>query len=98
MFKFNRLFNSFISRGVDYNFRNDNGFTALHYAVLKNNYEAVINLIHLKNIQLNVIFDFKLSIYGVYVGKAQAKCIDGIDKAKPVMSHTTQKIKSNEPL
>jgi hypothetical protein len=42
-------------------------------------------------------FDFKLSVYGVYVGKAQAKCIKGIDKAKPVMSHTTQKIKSNEP-
>jgi hypothetical protein len=41
-------------------------------------------------------FDFKLSVYGVYVGKAQAKCINGIDKTKAVMSHTTQKIRSNE--
>ena len=62
MFKFKHLFNSFVSRRVDYNFRNNNGFTALHYVVFKNNYEAVINLIHLKNIELNVIFDFKFSV------------------------------------
>lgn len=41
-------------------------------------------------------FDFRLSVYGVYVGKASAKCIAGIDKNKPVPSRTTQKIKSNE--
>jgi hypothetical protein len=41
-------------------------------------------------------FDFNLSVYGVYVGRARAKCIMGIDKNKPVMSHTTQKTKSNE--
>jgi len=41
-------------------------------------------------------FDFKISVYGVYVGKGKAKCILGIDKNTPVESHTTQKIKSEE--
>lgn len=38
-------------------------------------------------------FDFKLSVYGVYVGKAKAKCIIGIDKNTPVQSPIIQKIK-----
>ena len=41
-------------------------------------------------------FDFKLSVYGVYVGKSKAKCILGIDKNTIVQSHTTQKTKSEE--
>lgn len=41
-------------------------------------------------------FDFKLTVYGVYVGKAKAKCILGIDKNTAIMSHITQKIKSEE--
>lgn len=41
-------------------------------------------------------FDFKLSIYGVYVGKDKAKCILGVDKNTILQSHTTQKIKSKE--
>jgi hypothetical protein len=41
-------------------------------------------------------FDFQLSVYGVYVGKDRAKWILGIDKDKPIMSHTTQKNKSSE--
>ena len=41
-------------------------------------------------------FDFKLTVYGVYVGKARAKCIAGIDKNTPILLHTTQKTKSNE--
>lgn len=41
-------------------------------------------------------FDFRLSIYGVYVGREKAKCITGIDKNTPIQSHITQKIKSNE--
>ncbi len=43
-------------------------------------------------------FDFQLSVYGVYVGKDKAKCILGIDKSKPVMSHTIQKNKSSKAL
>jgi len=38
-------------------------------------------------------FDFKLSVYGVYVGKAKAKCIVGIDKNTPVQQHIIQKTK-----
>lgn len=41
-------------------------------------------------------FEFKLSVYGVYVGKAKARCIAGIDKDRPIQLPTTQKIKSNE--
>ena len=41
-------------------------------------------------------FDFKLSVYGVYVGKDRAKWILGIDKNKAVTSPTTQKSKSSE--
>lgn len=40
-------------------------------------------------------FEFKLSVYGVYVGKARAKCLAGIDKDKAIPTPTTQKIKSN---
>jgi hypothetical protein len=41
-------------------------------------------------------FNFEISIYGVYVGKRTAECISGIDKNKPVMATSTQKIKSEE--
>ena len=41
-------------------------------------------------------FEFNLSVYGVYVGRARAKCIMGLEKNKPIMSHITQKIKSSE--
>ena len=41
-------------------------------------------------------FDFKLSVYGVYVGKGKARCILGIDKNTIVQSLTTQKTKSEE--
>ena len=41
-------------------------------------------------------FDFKLSVYGVYVGKGKAKCILGIDKNIPLESNITPKIKSEE--
>ena len=41
-------------------------------------------------------FNFEISIYGVYVGKRTAECIAGIDKNKPVMATSTQKIKSEE--
>jgi hypothetical protein len=38
-------------------------------------------------------FEFKLSIYGVYVGKRKSEWITGIDEARAVY---TQKSKSNE--
>lgn len=41
-------------------------------------------------------FDFQMSIYGVYVGKKMAKCLNGIDKNLPINKHITQKIKSEE--
>jgi hypothetical protein len=41
-------------------------------------------------------FDFKLSVYGVYVGKGKAKCILGIDKNTTIRSTIIQKIKSEE--
>jgi len=37
-----------------------------------------------------------MRFYGVYVGKRTAECIEGIDKNKPVMASSTQKIKSEE--
>lgn len=39
-------------------------------------------------------FDFKISVYGVYVGKRKAECLEGIDKSSPVIASSTQKIKS----
>jgi hypothetical protein len=41
-------------------------------------------------------FDFKLSVYGVYVGKDKARCILGVDKNTILKSHITQKTKSEE--
>ena len=41
-------------------------------------------------------FNFEISIYGVYVGKRTAECIAGIDRNKPVMATSTQRIKSEE--
>jgi hypothetical protein len=41
-------------------------------------------------------FNFKLSVYGVYVGKDKARCILGVDKNTILKSHITQKTKSEE--
>ena len=41
-------------------------------------------------------FEFKLSVYGVYVGKKRAKCVKGIDKNQVITSTTTQNLKSEE--
>jgi hypothetical protein len=41
-------------------------------------------------------FNFELSVYGVYVGKAKAKCIQGVDRNKPIASHTTHQTKSSK--
>jgi hypothetical protein len=41
-------------------------------------------------------FDFKLSVYGVYVGKKSAQCVLGINKNRAVKSTFIQKIKSEE--
>jgi hypothetical protein len=41
-------------------------------------------------------FDFKLSVYGVYVGKKKAKDLWGIDKNMPIQQDITQKIRSEE--
>ena len=41
-------------------------------------------------------FDFRLSVYGVFVGKDKAQCIVGIDKNTAIQSGTTPKTKSNE--
>lgn len=41
-------------------------------------------------------FDFKLSVYGVYVGRNKARCIAGVDKNTIVPLHTTLKNKSSE--
>jgi hypothetical protein len=40
-------------------------------------------------------FDFKLSVYGVYVGKKKAQCVLGIDKNMEIKT-TIQKVKSEE--
>jgi hypothetical protein len=42
-------------------------------------------------------FEFKLSVYGIYVGKKQAECLQGIDKNKPISkSPSIPRIKSEE--
>lgn len=41
------------------------------------------------------LFKFGLSVYGVYVGKKQAQCLEGIDKNRPIM-RSTQQNKSEE--
>lgn len=42
-------------------------------------------------------FEFMLSLYGVYVGKRQAKCLAGVDKNREVL-RITQTIKSSASL
>lgn len=42
-------------------------------------------------------FDFKLSIYGVFVGKKKAQWFDGIDKNN-LIKNSTQKSRSEESL
>lgn len=32
-------------------------------------------------------YEFILSVYGSYIGKKNASCIDGLDKNKPVFTH-----------
>ena len=39
-------------------------------------------------------FDFKLSVYGVFVGKRAAQCLSGVDKNKPILD-STKKSKSD---
>lgn len=34
----------------------------------------------------NKTFDFVLSVYGIYVGKRKAQCLDGIDKNRAITS------------
>jgi hypothetical protein len=41
-------------------------------------------------------FDFKISVYGVYVGKKKAECLEGIDGNKAIVIPSIQKIKSEE--
>lgn len=41
-------------------------------------------------------FNFKISVYGVYVGKKKAECLEGIDKNREILIPSTQKIKSEE--
>lgn len=40
------------------------------------------------------VFEFELSIYGVFVGRKKAECIEGLDKARPII--ITQQNKSEE--
>jgi hypothetical protein len=41
-------------------------------------------------------FEFELSVYGVYVGKKRAQCIQGVDKNSPVKNSSIQKSRSSE--
>lgn len=41
-------------------------------------------------------FNFKMSVYGVYVGKKKAECLEGIDRNKPILIPSIPKIKSEE--
>lgn len=42
------------------------------------------------------VFNFELSVYGVFVGKRKAQCLSGVDKNRPV-SNSTKKSKLDEP-
>jgi hypothetical protein len=42
-------------------------------------------------------FDFRLSVYGVYVGKRQAQCLEGVDKNR-MISKPTQRVRSEKSL
>ena len=48
---------------AEYNAQDENGFTCLHYAAQKNNYEAVYQLINIPGININVIF-ISLRLFG----------------------------------
>lgn len=41
------------------------------------------------------IFNFVLSVYGVFVGRKKAQCLSGVDKNTPI-PNSTQKNKSDE--
>ena len=48
------IFNIFVKKKVKLNHQDDKGFTALHYAILKNNQYTTMLLTHSKGINLNV--------------------------------------------
>lgn len=54
-----------IEHDCDYNLTDESGFTPLHYAVFKNNYEAAKILLSLENIRLDVIINF-ISILNLF--------------------------------
>ncbi len=45
-----------MKKEIHWNLQDDLGYTAIHQAVIENNYEAVIYLSNIKNINFNVSF------------------------------------------
>ncbi|RNA34874.1 ankyrin repeat [Brachionus plicatilis] len=64
--KFIKTMEVLIDHNCDYNLQDDSGFTALHYAVFKNNFEAAQILLNLENIRL----DFRLKLNKNFPSKA----------------------------
>ncbi len=47
----------------EFNAQDENGYTPLHYAAQKNNYEAAYQLINTPGININVTFLYELFIF-----------------------------------
>ena len=43
-------------------------------------------------------YEFMLSVYGSYIGKRNASCIDGLDKNRPIYTHQSKSGESSQDL
>ena len=43
-------------------------------------------------------YEFILSVYGSYIGKRNASCIDGLDKNRPIYTHQSKSGESSQDL
>ena len=55
-FKFKETFDTLVTKEVNLNLQDDSGYTAVYQAVLENNYDAVLYMVKLKNVNFNVSF------------------------------------------
>ena len=71
-------------------------------------FNFIVNTIKLNSLNIGIItapiinpngkfYDFKLSVYGTFVGKRNAECLIGIDKNKPIFIPQSKSRESSSP-
>lgn len=63
MFKFTETFNTLVKAGANINCHDDVGFTPLHLAIQKRNFEAALLLLNSAGINVNVSRYNKINIF-----------------------------------